>query len=159
MTEPRISLLAGDAGRTFASMGLVVIRESKAFFERVVSAPPKGGRRDFEVVNAWEHEFIHFLHSISTSYMYSHAVSTIKYAFNVLDNLQEYLKVKHRPTQFEDIVRSLDARVNSPVAGVPELRPGTLSAELGPEDGAFTHARQPKDPEIERQPTRSGDKY
>jgi len=29
-------------------------------------------------------------------------------------------------------------RVNSPVAGVPELRPGTLSAELGPEDGAFT---------------------
>ena len=29
-------------------------------------------------------------------------------------------------------------RVNSPVAGVPELRPGTLSAELDSENGAFT---------------------
>ena len=31
-----------------------------------------------------------------------------------------------------------ELQVNSPVAGVPELRPDTLSAELGTEDGAFT---------------------
>jgi hypothetical protein len=35
------------------------------------------------------------------------------------------------------VQRTLE-EVNSPIAGAPELRPGALSAELDPEDGAFT---------------------
>jgi len=110
MTEPRISLLAGDSGRTFASTGLVVMRESKAFFQRILSDSPQQQGRDFEAILAWHHETVHFLQSISTSYLYAHSVATIRYAFNVLDNLMELLEFPKKRTMFAEISEALSTR-------------------------------------------------
>jgi len=110
MPEPRISLLAGDSGQTFASTGLVVMRESKAFFQRILSNPPQPEERDFEAILAWRHEIVHFLQSISTSYLYAHSVATIRYAFNVLDNFQEILDLQTKRTKFEEITEALSNR-------------------------------------------------
>jgi hypothetical protein len=65
MTEPRVSLLASDSGVTFSSVGLVVIRESRELFERVLSQPPSGSARDFEVVMTFEHEVVHFIQALT----------------------------------------------------------------------------------------------
>lgn len=110
MHEPRIPLLAGDSGRTFASMGLVILRESKGFFQRVISNPPKPEKRDYEATLAWRHETIHFIQSISTAFLYNHSLASVKYAFNVLDNLKNFLSIKNKTTAFESTIKALSAR-------------------------------------------------
>jgi hypothetical protein len=110
MPEPRISLLAGDSGRTFATTGMVALRESKAFFQSVISDTPKAESRDFEAVLAWRHETIHFIQSISTAYLYSHSLATVKYALDILDNFQEFLGVRNKITAFESTAEALSSQ-------------------------------------------------
>lgn len=109
MTEPRITLLEGS-GRTFAFVGLVVLRESRKYFLRVTSNPPTGSLRDFEAVNAWNHEVIHFIQSLSTNFLYSHSIAMIRYAFNVLRNYRDFLIHREQTTMFEVVARSLTKR-------------------------------------------------
>jgi len=110
MSEPRISVLARDSGRTFASTGMVVLRESKDFFQRVISSPPKPDSRDFEAILTWRHETIHFIQSLSTAYLYSHSLATMQYAFNVLDNFHQLLSVWDSDTRFEQVTNALLSR-------------------------------------------------
>jgi hypothetical protein len=112
MSEPRIALLPGDSGRSFAATGLVVVRESKDFFRRTISNPPTNEKRDFEATLAWRHETIHFVQSISTAYLYSHSVATVRYAFNILDNFQEFLGMRDKTTMFESVTKTLSSREN-----------------------------------------------
>jgi hypothetical protein len=112
MSEPRVSILVQDSGRTFASTGMVVLRESKTYFQRIISNPPKPGSRDFEAILAWRHEVIHFIQSITTAYLYSHSLATVQYAFNVLDNFQQLLSLRDRTTvsELENVTNALSSR-------------------------------------------------
>jgi hypothetical protein len=108
--EPRVRLLAGDSGRTFAYAGLVVIRESKTYFERVISHPPTRDSRDFEVVNAFEHELIHFIQSISTAYLYNYSSAMVRHAFSILRHYEQLPSIREERTLFEATARALSSR-------------------------------------------------
>ncbi|MEB2288916.1 MAG: hypothetical protein OZ934_12465 [Anaerolineae bacterium] len=111
MPEPRITLLPQESGRTFAFSGMVIVRESKAFFERVFSALPQiADDRAFELVLAVCHEMIHVLQALSTAFLYSYSVAIVQRAFEVLDHLDVLLKDKGRTTAFAETYRLLEVR-------------------------------------------------
>lgn len=103
------------------------MRESKAFFEHTISNSPTPDSRNFEALLGWSHELIHFIQSISTNYLYNYSLSTLKYAFNVLDNFQEFLSIKKRTTFFEDAVKALSVRDNG--LSVRDLLEGVATFE------------------------------
>lgn len=111
MPEPRITLLPQESGRTFAFSGMVVVRESKTFFERVFSVPPQiADDRAFELALAISHEMIHVLQAFSTAFLYSYSVAIVQRAFEVLDHLDALLKDRSEITDFEETYRLLEER-------------------------------------------------
>lgn len=111
MAEPRITLLPQESGRTFAFSGMVVVRESKVFFERMFSLPPQiVDDRAFELALAISHEMIHVLQALSTAFLYSYSVAIVQRAFEVLDHLDSLLEDRSEITDFEETYRLLEQR-------------------------------------------------
>jgi hypothetical protein len=67
-------LLASESGRTFASVGVVVLRESYDYMQRLIRSKGAVTERDYVLLNTLHHEYIHFLHTITTAYVYQHSL-------------------------------------------------------------------------------------
>lgn len=106
MNEPRISLLPGDSGRTFAYAGFIVLRENESYFNHMMQNH-MNDERAYEVALAYNHEIIHYLHSITSAYLYSHSFALVQAGVSILHNFDQFLDIKEQETEFERITKEL----------------------------------------------------
>ncbi len=88
MSEPRITLVK-EEGLTFPFAGLVVFRASKILIDQVLSKSLTHDVGSFKIIGTYWHEIVHYIQSISTSYLLNHSTSLLYLADGVLKGIAD----------------------------------------------------------------------
>ena len=118
------TLLEGEAGLTIMPMGIVKLRESKAYFDNVLLGKDNGAdpERTNTVNTAFRHETVHHIQSFTTAFVFKHCEEIRRFSYTFLKDIKQGGNIKDILGEARPIFKSIMSDLYSESSGISAIQ-------------------------------------